>query len=93
MSLLLISVFLLGAVLGMRFKVLVLIPAVGFILISIAIGGVVHGDAVSVMLIAAVLGLGCLQLGYLCGAVARYSMVLARAQRLRKVTLQVQSAR
>jgi len=85
--------FLIGAVLGMRFKVLILIPAIGLALIVILAAGVARDDNVSAILIAAVLASSFLQIGYLCGAVTRYSIALARTERTRKASLQAQSAR
>jgi len=93
MSMLILLVFLLGAVLGMRFKVLILIPAIAFALIAILVGGVARGDSVSAILVAVVLASICLQIGYLSGIATRYSIALARAGRLRQASLQAESAR
>ncbi len=81
MSLLILLVFLIGAALGMKFKVLILIPAIGFALIAVVAGGIAYGDSVSAILIAAVLASSSLQIGYLCGTVMRYSIVPARIRR------------
>jgi len=93
MSMLILLAFLLGAVLGMRFKVFILIPAIGFTLLAVLLVGAARGDSVSGMLIAAVLASSCLQIGYMFGIIARYSVALARVGRLRKISLRVQSAR
>jgi hypothetical protein len=93
MSMLILLVFLLGAVLGMRFKVLILIPAIASVMIAILAGGVARGDSVSAILIAVVLASICLQIGYLSGIATRYGIALARAGRLRKASLQAESAR
>ncbi len=65
MSMLIPLVLLIGAVLGMRFKVLILILAIGFALIAILAGGIVRGDSVSATLMAAGLAWICLQVGYI----------------------------
>jgi hypothetical protein len=93
MAIIVLLVFLLGAVLGMRFKVLILIPVIAFALISIVAGGIGSGDSFWAALTAAVLASVCLQIGYLGGTVTRHTMALARAQRLRKTSRQVEPAR
>jgi uncharacterized membrane protein len=85
--------FLIGAVLGMRFKVLILIPAIGLVWIVILAAGIARDDNVSAILIAAVLASSFLQIGYLCGTATRYSIALARIGRTRKGSLHAQSAR
>jgi len=85
--------FLIGAVLGMRFKVLILIPAIGLAWIVILAAGIAREDNVSAILIAAVLASSCLQIGYLCGIVTRYITALARIGRTRNGSLHAQSAR
>jgi len=71
-----------GTILGQRFKVLVLAPAILLILL-LAIGAAIVGNnpAWSVAAHAAMALLG-LQLGYLLGIGIRYLKVLARANRL-----------
>ena len=93
MSMLILLAFLLGAVLGMRFKVFILIPAIGFALIAILAGGIARGNSVSGTLIVAVLASSCLQIGYLLGIIARYSVALTRAGRPRKASIEAESAR
>ena len=93
MSMLIFSAFLLGAALGMRFKVFILIPVAAFALIAIVAASIAHGNSVSGTLIAGVLTLCCLQIGYISGVVTRYSLTQARAERQRKASLQVESAR
>jgi hypothetical protein len=92
MSTLIPLILLIGAVLGMRFKVLILIHTIGFALIAILAGGIVRGDSASAILIAAVLAWICLQIGYLCGIMTRYSIAMARARRTRKVSLQARAS-
>jgi len=92
MTMLILSMLLIGATLGMRFKVLVLIPAIGLASIAIFAGGIARGDGASVVLIAAVVASGGLQVGYLCGILARYRLAAARRGRPRKAALQAKSA-
>jgi hypothetical protein len=85
MSMLALLSVLLGAILGMRFKVLVLIP-VGFAINAVVAAAIVRGDGLSTMLLADALVLCGLQLGYLGGMFARYRLVLARAASLRRTS-------
>jgi len=84
---------LIGAALGMRFKVLILIPAIGLGFITILAGGIGRGDSASAILIAAVLASGSLQIGYLCGILTRSGIASARPGSPRKATWQAESAR
>ena len=93
MSTVILLAFLLGAVLGMRFKVFILIPAIGLIFIAILAGAIACGSGMAGTLIAAVLASSSLQIGYVLGTIAQYSVALARAERLRKASLQIGSAR
>jgi hypothetical protein len=70
-----------GAGLGMRFKVFILIPTIGFILIIILAHGLARGTSVSGILIAAVLASSCLQVGYIFSISVRYSADSARSKR------------
>ena len=93
MSIVVILALLLGAVLGMRFKVLVLLPAIACAVIIVATGGIasgVHGLAIVVMAVVASI---CLQLGYFGGVMTRYVMVAARAGRSAKISRQVETVR
>lgn len=76
---------LVGMVLGHRFKVLILVPAI-FLAILFAVGsGVARAEtAWTVVATAAIAACG-LQIGYLFGTGIRRIMVLARASRLRGV--------
>lgn len=85
MSMLIVFVFLTGALLGMRFKVLILIPAAGIALISILSVGFFRGDGASAILLCAALAWAGLEAGYLCGSATRYGIV--RARRSHKVLL------
>jgi hypothetical protein len=84
MSIFIPVLFLIGAVLGMRFKVLILMPAIGFALVVVLAGGIAGGASLTATLIAAVLASICLQFGYLGGIGTRYGMALIRAARLQQ---------
>jgi hypothetical protein len=63
-----------GVVLGLRFKVFALIPAVGVLFVFVAVSGAVAGRGIwgiagSIILLAAVL-----QVGYLCGVLLRFAL-------------------
>ena len=92
MSTLALLSFLVGALLGMRFKVLILIP-VGLAINAVVVIAIARGDALSTMLLADALVLCCLQLGYLGGIFTRYTLVLVRAASIRRASLQTGSAR
>jgi len=94
MSMLILLVSLIGAVLGLRFKVLILIPAIGFTIIAAVATGIAGGNGLLAILLAGVLASTCLQIGYLGGILARYSITLARAgSSPRKDSIQAESAR
>jgi hypothetical protein len=59
--------FLLGAVLGTRFRVLVLFPVIGAVLVIALLACLVGGQAVSAVAIAAVIAISCIQAGYFAG--------------------------
>lgn len=61
-----------GAALGLRFKVLILIPALIFGLPSIAALEFMRGADIDAALLAIVASAVALQIGYLLGAVARF---------------------
>ena len=70
MLILAMAAILLGAVLGLRFKVLILLPAaVVAVAIMIAAASIEH-SSLSVTVVDAVLVLAGLQMGYLAGAIA-----------------------
>jgi hypothetical protein len=78
MTLMLICL-LLGAVLGQRFKFLVLIPGMGVMLPLVAAAGVVRADPFGQIVFAMIAAAIGLQVGYLAGIGIRYLMVLSRA--------------
>jgi hypothetical protein len=75
--------FLLGAVLGHRFKVLVLVPT---IVVGAAVAifiGIARADDVWLISLTVILVIVGLQIGYLCGTILFSLAVAARATRLR----------
>jgi hypothetical protein len=73
---------LLGAVLGQRFKVLVLVPGMAVVLPLVAAAGIVRGDPYGQVAIALMVAAVSLQLGYLAGIVLRHLLVLLRASQI-----------
>jgi hypothetical protein len=74
---------LLGALIGMRFKVLVLIPTIAFALIVILAYGMAFATGASRILIAIAVASSCMQIGYMFSILARYGTTLAREGRVR----------
>lgn len=72
MVIVILSTFCLGAALGMRFKVLILIPAIGLAFIATLAEGIARGDSAFTIVIAAVVASSCLQIGYLGSILTRY---------------------
>jgi hypothetical protein len=70
---------LIGATLGFRFTVLVLVPAIGFAVLGIAAIGIARGDQGNALMITMILIAAVLQIGYLLGAVARTIVVFSIA--------------
>jgi len=64
--------FLFGAVLGQRFNVLVLVPAIAIVLVVSAGAGLAHPQAAWWILRMAGAGAICLQCGYFAGIVTRH---------------------
>ena len=74
---------LLGALIGMRFKVFVLIPTIAFAFIVMLAYGMAFETSVSRISIAIAVASSCLQIGYIFGILARYGTTLAREGRPR----------
>jgi hypothetical protein len=81
MTLMLICL-LLGAVLGQRFRVLVMIPGMAVVLPLIAAAGVMRADPYGQIAIALMVAAVSLQLGYLAGIALRHLLVLLRASQI-----------
>jgi hypothetical protein len=79
---LMIFALLAGAVLGQRFNVFVLVPAIGFALLA-AIGiGLLHADRIWSTVLMAATVTASLQIGYLAGIGLRAALAGARTARL-----------
>jgi hypothetical protein len=76
---------LVGAVLGMRLSVWILIPVMAFAFVAIAGIGAAHGDATSLIATAMVFAAISLQLGYLVGGAIRFVLAAARVSRRYKI--------
>jgi hypothetical protein len=76
-----------GAIFGMRYKILILVPAVGSVLVIVFAGGLARGDSVAATMLATMLASACLQIGYLCGALMRQTVFKPGATALRKLAL------
>jgi hypothetical protein len=70
---LILATFFIGAALGTRFNVLILVPVLG--LLVIATSAAASCGNVSACIFTAALALGGLQIGYLCGAVMRWWII------------------
>ena len=72
---------LIGAILGLRFKVLILVPA--FVISSVAIfgTGIAHSDNPRSMLLTVFLAITALQLGYMAGALICSIVAKTRARK------------
>jgi hypothetical protein len=64
-------VFLIGATLSVRFKVLILFPAIGLAVLGTAVVGIAHGDSVGAVTMTVALTAAALQVGYVFGLVTR----------------------
>ena len=73
MMLIAMTVMLIGAVLGLRFKVFVLLPATVLSLAASLCAGIAHSDSPWSILLTAALALATLQIGYLAGSVVNAS--------------------
>jgi hypothetical protein len=69
---------LVGAVLGMRFKVVILVPGVAFGLFAVTAAGLAHRDSLGTVALVMVLIATGLQLGYLFGTATRFVVAGAR---------------
>jgi len=67
-----------GAVLGMRFRVLVLIPAIGLCIVLVAAFGAVRGMGLAHTATMVIASEAALQLSYLVGALLRFAIAGTR---------------
>jgi hypothetical protein len=84
--------FVVGVVLGLKFKVLILVPAIGFAAAIISAGGVANGESIWHLTLAVAVAAISVQVGYLGGTVLRHILDAARA-RLRSRARERQAAR
>jgi hypothetical protein len=76
-----------GMVLGQRFKVLAVVPAIAAWLL-VAIGfGIAHSEGLGRTVLLAALAVASLQIGYLVGVAIRYSLAAARTSGLRTASV------
>jgi hypothetical protein len=62
---------LIGATLSLRFKFLILLPAIGLAVVGAAVVGIAQGDRVGTVILTIVLATAALQIGYFFGVVTR----------------------
>jgi len=72
-----------GAVLGQRFKVFILLPAMVPAAVLAIVVAAVHGATVGRLSATALIAVASLQIGYMAGIVMRHIAVAERANRLR----------
>ncbi len=83
MALELVTIFLAGAALGLRFKVMILVPALILTALFAAIVELTRGDQFWSIAVAMILLVTAIQVGYLAGLLFRAKLASFRAQRLR----------
>jgi hypothetical protein len=81
MTVLAMTAMLIGALLGQRFKVLILIPAMAIASAAVFALGVAHNNNLWSVLLVAALTVTALQLGYLGGTAIRFAIAGARIDR------------
>jgi hypothetical protein len=74
---------LIGAVLGLRFKVMVLVPTFAISLIVIAMVNVALGSGMWMWVVETVIAVTLVQVGYLCGAAIRLFLAGSRDAQVR----------
>jgi hypothetical protein len=78
---------LIGAVLGLRFKMLVLVPVICGALTFIGIDGIARGDTLWRLVFTMIMIAVALQLGYMLGIVLRFVMSTGRAGNRDRVSI------
>jgi hypothetical protein len=78
---------LLGAVLGLRFKVLVLVPVICAALPIVVVAGIARGEGLWRLALAMIVVATSLQLGYILGIVVRFVLGAARAPNHARVSM------
>lgn len=85
--------FLVGAALGQRFKVMVLMPAMAIVLVLAAGTGVTHAQTAWSIVLTTAIAATCLQIGYLIGIFIRHVVVAALSRRSSPLTSPETTAR
>ena len=85
--------FLVGAVLGQRFKIVVLIPAFAIVLVFVIGTGVVLTQAAWWIVLMAAAAVTCLQIGYFVGIGVHHVLAAALSRRPSPLTPTTTSAR
>jgi hypothetical protein len=93
MSILTLLVFLSGAVLGTKFRVFILAPAIGLSVLAVFAVAQARGDTLPTLLVSALLAVIALQIGYLAGILTRHALVSVRIGSSRKAPLEAHSIR
>ena len=70
-----------GAMLGLRFKVFVLVPAIALSSIASCGIGIAHGNSLWSILLATFFVVTALQIGYFAGTLTRFGVARARARK------------
>jgi hypothetical protein len=83
MALEIVTIFFAGAALGLRFKVMILVPALILTALFAAIVGVTRGDQFWSIAVAMILLGTAIQVGYLAGLLFRAKIASVRAQLIR----------
>jgi hypothetical protein len=78
---------LVGAVLGLRFKVFVLVPVICIALAIVAVDGVARGDELWRLAISMIVIATALQVGYILGIVTQFVMASGRSTHHSTVSL------
>ena len=81
MTILIIFCALVGAIIGLRFQVYVLVPVIVAAILCAAVIAVAQGDHVWAIIFTALPSAVSLQVGYLCGSFARFILADLRGQR------------
>ena len=84
---LVISSLFVGAVLALRFKIMILLPAIIVTAVLVIARGVFHGDNLWWAILMAALAAICLQIGYLVAAYIRVAVIPARRSPVVTATL------
>ncbi|MGB9269157.1 MAG: hypothetical protein WCB74_08050, partial [Pseudolabrys sp.] len=74
-----VTAFLIGAILGLRFRVCVLIAVVFLSLIVIVAFGLLHGKSLKFIFLAVFFGVTVMEFGYFIGAIVGYFFELGSA--------------